>query len=57
MPKDYKKMCDMLLHALLGNPELESKWWNTPNKAFNKLPPNTQSIVDVYYYLLGFYDK
>lgn len=29
------------LRALLGNDELVSQWWTSPNRAFDMLPPRT----------------
>ena len=50
----YKVACDSLLKALLGySKELEEKWWNGPNRAFDGNTPASQDIRKVYKYLAG----
>ena len=35
-----RSMCDEMLLALLGNVELQEKWWASQNKYFNNRTPN-----------------
>lgn len=46
---------NIMLGAMLGSAELVNKWWESPNKAFNKLCPKDVDIEDVYKYLLDFF--
>lgn len=36
----YEQKCIFMLEALFPNqPNLQEKWWNSPNKAFNDVEP------------------
>lgn len=48
----YEK-CNKILLALLGSPELVTKWWLSPNKAFDMQTPQSQPLEKVYDYLIN----
>lgn len=45
----------ILVMTLLGSEGLALKWWDSPNKHFNKLSPRDCDTAEVYSYVLGFY--
>ena len=40
---------------LLGSEDLVERWWDSPNKAFNKLCPSQVGLDEVYSYVLQQY--
>lgn len=51
-----RKYCDMYLYAMLGNSELEERWWINPNKGFGGETPEKvfrDSPFTVYSYLVS----
>ena len=56
----FKNACNSILLGIAGSQDLVDKWWESPNKAFNMLTPQDQTLEDwrkVEYYLLQFYNK
>ena len=52
--KELKYKCDRILRAMVNNQDLESKWWNGHNKAFNQTPQKQfdENPESVYNYLM-----
>jgi hypothetical protein len=46
------KHCNDLLRAMLGSEELVTKWWHSPNKAFDMAHPADVESNKVFEYLM-----
>lgn len=47
-----KEKLNPLLRGLLGSEELVTKWWQSPNKAFDNKPPCEVELTEVRDYLM-----
>lgn len=53
--KNILARCEAVLHAMLNNPEIETKWWSSHNKRFGRTPQEQWEIdyMSVYTYLMS----
>lgn len=51
--KNLTDYCNAMLLSLLGNPQLVSTWWTTPNRAFDMQCPADVPEKQVIAYLEG----
>lgn len=52
-----KSGINVLLKAMLGSDLLVEEWWTRPNRYWGGEIPENCDLKEVYYYVLGFYDK
>jgi hypothetical protein len=55
-----RNIVDRMLLAMLGSTELVSRWWGSPNKAFDLRMPSEvweDDPMKVYRYVLGYLQK
>jgi|AntAceMinimDraft_1070359.scaffolds.fasta_scaffold43603_4 hypothetical protein len=51
-----KLECDLMLEAIVGGIDIQTQWWNSPNKAFDLKTPKDElndEPGNVYVYLLN----
>jgi hypothetical protein len=55
-----RDVVDRMLLAMLGSTELVSRWWGSPNKAFDLRNPSEvweDDPMKVYHYVLGYLQR
>jgi hypothetical protein len=51
-PGKLKDRLDEILFSMLGSQELVTRWWATPNKAFDMQPPEAADLMIVKDYII-----
>ena len=43
-----KLECDLMLEAIVGGIDIQTQWWNSPNKAFDLKTPKDELNLETY---------